>query len=129
MYKPKLKLRDVLEVLLGSSEPLPDKWIKGFEDIRSDSSYMVRLCFMCEEETWVRTYPAHPLLIPWYDCMVTAISPEGEDELAIWLDYVPFVNNLIGGRKQEDGKDGMVKVTESDPDASAAEGIRDSKQG
>jgi len=128
MYKPKLKLRDVLEVLLGSSEPLPDKWKKGFEDIRSDSSYMVRLCFMCEEETWVRTYPAHPLLIPWYDCMVTAISPEGEDELAIWLDYVPFVNNLIG-KGSEDGTNGMVEISKSNSDASAVEGIRDSEQG
>lgn len=94
MYKPKFRLRDVLEALLGSAEPLPDEWESGFEDIRPDSSYTVRLCFMCEKETWVRTYPAHPLLIPWYDCMVTSITPEGDDELAIWLDYIPFVENM-----------------------------------
>ncbi len=129
MYKPKFKLRDVLELLLGSSEPLPDTWVKGFENITPDSTYMVRLCFMCEEETWITTYPEHPLLIPWYDCMVTSVTPAGGDTLEIWLDYEPFVKNMIGLKEDEDGKNGTVKVTENDTDAPTTQGICDSEQG
>lgn len=129
MYKPKFKLRDVLELICGSSEPLPDTWVNGFENIKPDSTYMVCLCFMCEEETWVKTYPTHPLLIPWYDCMVVSITPTDEDTLEIWLDYEPFVKNMIGLKEDEDGKNGMVKITEGDYDASNTEGIRDCEQG
>ena len=93
--RAKMKLRTVLE-LLDHTEVMPDKRQAKWEDIRSGSSYKIRLCFMCEEETWICTYPHHPILIPWYDCDVTSISPYDEDTLDIWLDYIPFWQKQIG---------------------------------
>ena len=94
MSKPVITLRQVLQ-LLDSCQPLPDEWTSGdYSDIRPRSSYKVCLCFMCEEETWVRTYPGHPILIPWYGCLVTSISPQEDDTLEIWLDYGKHITNM-----------------------------------
>ena len=93
--REKMKLRTVLE-LLEHIDALPDQWKGHWDDIRPNSSYKIRLCFMCEEETWICTYPLHPFLIPWYDCDVTSISPSDEDTLDIWLDYIPFWQKQIG---------------------------------
>ena len=88
-----MKLRDVLH-LFDNSVELPDKW-KRFDDIRPNNDALITLCFMCEEETWVKTYSGHPLLIPWYDCEVTSIYATGENEFQIWLKYEPFLKEML----------------------------------
>lgn len=61
-------------------------------DSRPDSIYKVTLCFMCEEETWVTTYPENEILIPWYECEVAAISPSDEpNTLEIWLKSAKYL--------------------------------------
>lgn len=90
-----VKLRDIL-ALLDTSEPLPDEWKEGFDDIRNNNGNDVSIRFMCEEETWVKTYSSHPILIPWYDCEVEALHTEDDYSIGIWLNYVPYLRKMIG---------------------------------
>ena len=96
-----IKLKNILSLIL-NNDPLPDKWA-DWEDIRPTTVFKVRLRFMSEEETTVETYPEHPFLIPWYDCPVTAISPEG-DALEIWLAYTAFLPALCKEGEKENRK-------------------------
>ena len=61
-------------------------------DSRPDSVYKICLCFMCEEETWITTYPESEILVPWYECEVAAISPSDEpNTLEIWLKSAKYL--------------------------------------
>ena len=74
--------------------PTLEKDKSGHESIdsRPDSVFKVAICFMCEEETWITTYPENEILIPWYDCEVTAISPSSEKyTLEIWLKDIKYL--------------------------------------
>ena len=87
-----MTLREVLEKL-ASTESLPDE-LDDWYNIKPNSGYNVKLCFMAEEETYVTTYPEHPILIPWYDCTVASIEPE-ENVLCIWLDYEGYLKKKV----------------------------------
>jgi hypothetical protein len=98
MKKPTIKLRDVL-ALLDTSDPLPDEWLEGWADIRNNNSTDVSIRFMCEEETWIKTYSGHPILIPWYDCEVEALHTEDDFSIGIWLKYEDFLRQMLGREK------------------------------
>lgn len=56
------------------------------------SVYMVTLRFMAEEETAVTVPISSPVLIPWYDCNVSAFNPNSvRNSLDVWLDYERYV--------------------------------------
>lgn len=85
----KMALREILVLLEGENE-MPDNMTK-FDNILPGSIFRVNICFMSEEETWINTYAAHPVLIPWYGCQVGGIQPAGNSTLNIWLNYEPFL--------------------------------------
>lgn len=93
-----MTLREVLQLYVGQYEPLPDTW-KKWDDIRPQSVYYVMLCFMSEEETWVKTTVTHPILIPFYDCEVMSIQPDKDYTLQIWLKHEEFIPKLIERNK------------------------------
>jgi len=97
-----MTLREVLQLYVGLYEPLPDTW-KEWDDIRSQSVYYVMLCFMSEEETWVKATVTHPILIPFYDCEVMSIQPDKGYTLQIWLKYEEFIPKLIERNTEDDG--------------------------
>lgn len=87
-----MNLRDVLEKIV-CTETLPDERDDWY-NIKSDTIYKVKICFMSEDETHVLTYPEHPILIPWYGCEVESFEPEGET-LVIWLDYESYLKKKV----------------------------------
>lgn len=87
-----MKLRAVLKMLVCGAD-LPDERDDWY-NIKPDGSYKVRLCFMSEDETWVETYPEHPILIPWYDSTVESFGPEG-DVLEVFIDYDEYLKKKV----------------------------------
>ena len=43
----------------------------------------------------MRTYPEHPLLIPWYDCEVDGFYPDEANTLKIWLAYEDYLQKKL----------------------------------
>ena len=88
-----MKLYDILAMIDSSGIELPlyvDE--KGYIPCVPQSVFKVTLRFMAEDETAVTVPISSPVLIPWYDCPVTAINPnEVEDSMDVWLDYSPYV--------------------------------------
>lgn len=65
-------------------------------DCRSNTIFKVNICFMAEEETWITCDITSPILIPWYDCLVTSMYPETEEITNIWLEHESYIiNNFI----------------------------------
>lgn len=62
-------------------------------DCIPSSNLKVTICFMCEEETWVTAPVNSPILIPWYDCEVSAFNPSYDNhyELEIWLKHRTYI--------------------------------------
>ena len=54
-------------------------------DCRPQSIFNVQIRFMCEEETWITVSTYSPILIPWYDCLVSSIEPVSDNTIGIWL--------------------------------------------
>lgn len=54
-------------------------------DSRPNSVFKVTICFMCEEETWITCNIKNEILIPWYECYVSAICPGDNNTIEIWL--------------------------------------------
>lgn len=77
-----MKLLDVLKMI--DKDNVPFSKIVN-EDIMPNSVFKVNICYMCEEETWIKTYASHPILVPLYDAIVTAFSPGDENTLDIWI--------------------------------------------
>ena len=73
--------------------PTLEKDKSGSESIdsRPQSVYKVSICFMCEEETWLTTNIANEILVPWYDCEVTSISPSDKYTIEIWLKDIKYL--------------------------------------
>lgn len=94
-----MTLREVLQLYVGQYEPLPDTW-ENWNDIRPMSCYRVCLCFMSEEETWVKASVTHPILIPFYDCEVMSIQPDRSYTLQVWLKYEDYIPKLLKGREE-----------------------------
>lgn len=84
-----VKLREILVLIEGETE-MPDNH-KDFTGILPNSVFRMNICFMAEEETWINTYAAHPILMPWYDCPVAYIQPDEKNTLNIWLKYKDFL--------------------------------------
>lgn len=51
----------------------------------TDVTYKVSIRYMSEEETWINTYPSHPILRAVYDKEVDSLDPEQDGTLGIWL--------------------------------------------
>lgn len=86
-------LLDVLKMLTIDSVPLRTKIDclgKTSIECIPETVYAVTLCFEVEEETWVETYPENPILVPWYECEVTAILPSDEPNTLKIFGYVNF---------------------------------------
>lgn len=60
-------------------------------DCRPESVNKIEIRFMCEEETWICLSTYSPILIPWYDCTVTAIDPVDDNTIGIWLDQENYL--------------------------------------
>ena len=88
-------LLDVLKMLTIDSVPLRTKIDclgKTSIECIPETVYAVTLCFEVEEETWVETYPENPILVPWYECEVTAILPSDEpNTLKIFINYEKYL--------------------------------------
>ena len=91
-----MKLIDVL-MLMECEEYLPLTMTKtehGLDlDSRPQSTDNVTICFMCEEETWVTCSIYSAILIPWYDCEVSAIHPNDDDTICVWLKDEEYILN------------------------------------
>ena len=91
-----MTLFEVLHNLEGDGY-LPLK-VRGFNDTdrkmidcRPESTTMVEIRFMCEEETWITVSTFSPILVPWYNCTVNGIDPVNDHTIAIWLAFEPFL--------------------------------------
>ena len=82
-----VNLFQVLAIL--ASGPMPGDLFpdNDWKDITPEGPERVELAFMCEEETHIRTYPEHPILVPWYGCTVTSISVDEPNVLTIWIEW------------------------------------------
>lgn len=88
-----MKLIDILELY---SQEMPNLEHTNWDDIRPDNDVRkITLCFMCEQETWVTTYPEHPILIPFYECEVESIDVVEENTLRVWLSYEKYMPILL----------------------------------
>ncbi len=56
-----------------------------------ESNTYIDLCFMCEECTWITVNIYSPILIPWYDCEVSNITPRDENTIQVWLKTEEFL--------------------------------------
>ena len=54
--------------------------------ILSNNVYTLKLRFMAEEETSIRTICSHPILVPFYQAEVYGITPGDKDEIEVWID-------------------------------------------
>jgi hypothetical protein len=89
-----MKLYDLLKLIDGEFFPtiLTMKNNRPYEiDTRPQSVFHIMLCFMCEENTWVRVHTMNEILIPWYDCKVKCIQPHDDTTIEVWLDDKNFI--------------------------------------
>ena len=89
----KLDLYELLKMIDCNDIELPlyaDK--KGKISCEPQSVYKVTLRFSAEDDAAVTVPISSPVLIPWYDCMVYAFSPNDiEDSMDVWLEYSDYV--------------------------------------
>lgn len=97
-----LTLYDILALVSNPKDMPPRDWtdpktqdVIELDTILPSQIKNVTICFMCEEETWINTYPEHPILLPFYDCPVLDIAAVGDNKLEIWLDYEKFLDKLV----------------------------------
>lgn len=50
-----------------------------------NSIFKITLSPMCEEETWVTLSVYSPLLVPWYRCEISSITPVDDKTIQVWL--------------------------------------------
>lgn len=99
-----MTLRDVLKAVAPFALPDEMDWQKNEVDFRPQSVSRVNICTMCEEETWTRTYPENPLLIPWYGADVYGITPSDEDHtLDVWIKHEEYVRRHLKAWKDGGG--------------------------
>lgn len=84
-------LRDVLNLI--SKEEFPLIYEDDEINFLPNTSFKICLSFMAEESTWITCNIEHAILIPWYDCKVTAINPMGDDVIQVWLDYSNYLKD------------------------------------
>lgn len=95
-----IKLLDLLKMI--DKESFPLIYEDGILDTRPDSIYEVVICFMCEEETWIRCHIKNEILVPWYDCEVKCVEPFDEKAIQVWLDDEKYLlDNFPGYIKQK----------------------------
>lgn len=88
-----MKLIDILKLIERDFYPQVIEKRKHRKEIdsRPNSVYKVCICFMCEEETWVKCNIENLILVPWYDAEVVAISPQDDNTMEIWLKDVEYL--------------------------------------
>lgn len=91
----RMKLYDVLKLYDGGRNTFPLKYDKYGIDSRPQTVFKVTLCFMAEEESWLTCNMTSEVLIPWYDCEVTSINPNTDDEtgtsLCVWMKDLEYI--------------------------------------
>ena len=94
-----MTLKDVLKMLNCNdfNELIPRIEGKSLYCI-PNSSIRITICFMCEEETWENVSIYSPLLVPWYDCPVTAIDPENDRSICVWMKEEDYIINQSWGQ-------------------------------
>lgn len=65
----------------------------GYINTIPESSFEVTICFQCEEETWLTCNIQNEILIPWYDCEVSAITPNSNNSnsICVWLKHEEYI--------------------------------------
>ena len=88
-----ITLRDIIRLIDEDAGPAydPGKKYDEFDD-RPQSVFNVQLRFMSEKETWITVSIYSTLLIPWYDCGVSAIEPEEGNVLGVWLKHEDYLH-------------------------------------
>ena len=79
-----MKLIEILKMIDKHYDYESDMPVKDY-DIRSQNSFKIELCFMCEEETWLTIPINHPILRQYYYADVDSFYPAEEDILRVWI--------------------------------------------
>lgn len=92
-----MKLKELLRLIESDDEFIPSviKYKNGNKtiDCRPNSVFKITICPMCEEETWLTVSIYHPILVPWYSCEVSGITPQDDESVQVWLQDVDFLFN------------------------------------
>ena len=88
-----MKLIDLLKLI--HNEAFPPVYSRKDKDIdtRPQTIFNITICFMCEEETWLTCNIQSEILIPWYNCEVSSINPDTDNErsLCVWLKDCEYI--------------------------------------
>ena len=102
-----MTLLDVLKLIDKESFPLTVDEDETFNTI-PQSTFEITICFMSEEETWLTCNIQNEILVPWYDCEVSCISPNSDNinSICVWLYDVEYIKKNYSQhlRKENGGK-------------------------
>lgn len=87
-----MTLLDVLKLVSKDLFPVSVDKDGNFNTI-PDSVFEVTIRFMCDEETWLTCNIQNEILVPWYDCEVTAITPhdDNKNSICVWLKHEDYI--------------------------------------
>ena len=77
-------LKELLRLIETDDEFIPEVSEREIYCV-PNSVFKITLSPMCEEETWVTLSVYSPLLVPWYRCEVTSITPVDDETIQVWL--------------------------------------------
>ena len=89
-----MKLIDVINYI--DSDAIPNISNEYDYNFTPQSVWKIKMCFE-DEECGVTCSIYNPILIPWYQCIVTGFQPAEENTLEVWLHYEPFITELLKG--------------------------------
>lgn len=79
-----MTLKELLRLIEADDEFIPEIFENQIYCV-PNSIFKITLSPMCEEETWVTLSVYSPLLVPWYRCEVSAITPVDDATIQVWL--------------------------------------------
>lgn len=79
-----MTLKELLRLIEGDDEFIPEITEREIYCV-PNSIFKITLSPMCEEETWVTLSVYSPLLVPWYRCEVSGITPVDDATIQVWL--------------------------------------------
>ena len=89
-----MKLIDILKHIERDYDFESDMPVRDY-DIRPNSVYKIRLCFMREEETHITVSTTHPILRQYYYAEIYAFYPREEDILECWVREKDWFTKII----------------------------------
>ena len=84
-----MKLIDILRLIDRNEVPVSE--IVN-ADILQGYDARVNICYMSEEETWIKTYISNTILVPLYNAEVDNIEPAKDEALNIWINSNSWLN-------------------------------------